>query len=45
MAAPNWNNSLKREQSSILNKAAQGDWILCNSAQNKDSGTAFLGWG
>lgn len=43
MAAPDWNNSLRREQSSILKRAAQG--TLCNPAQNKDRGTAFLGRG
>lgn len=35
MAAPNWNNSLKRKQSSTLNKAAQQDSVQCSTEQGQ----------
>lgn len=43
MAAPSWNNSLRRGQSRILNKAAQGDSVQSSTEQGQWH--SFLGRG
>lgn len=44
MAAPNWENSLEREQSSILNKAAPGDSVQFSTGQGQWHSFPGGGW-